>query len=302
MTEGRTGTNVTLLGTSGGPVPVPGRAMTAQVVQVEGDGYLIDCGAGTTRRLVEARIPFEGLRALLLTHLHADHVADYFATIAAGKPFAPGEGFEQPLQVLGPSGMRELHDGVLAAFARAVETQYQASSLGPGLAELVRVREIAVHGDGAEPFEIHRDASVRVTAVLAQHPPIAPCFAFRFDTAHGSVAFSGDGVPSASVVRLARGADLLVHEAMHAEAMLDHGAPKRFVELLLGSHTDVTQVGAVAREAGVGRLVLSHLIPLLPGSARPPAIEDERWLAPVRAAYDGPVALGADLMRISVGA
>lgn len=300
MTAARTGTTVTLLGTSGGPVPVRDRAMTAQTVEVGGAAYLVDCGAGALRRLVEAGVPLADLRALLVTHLHADHVADYFATIAAGKPFARGGGFAQPLRVIGPTGMRDLHEGVLGAFARAVETQYRASGLGPGLRELVEVREITSPGEGAEPFEVYADAHVRVTAVLADHPPIAPCFAFRFDTAGGSVVFSGDGVPSPRVARLAEGADLLVHEAMHAQAMLDHGAPKRFVAMLRRSHTDVTQVGALAREARVRRLVLSHLIPLVPGSSDPPPLDAEAWLAPVRADYDGPVELGEDLMRIAL--
>jgi len=298
MTAERTGTTVTLLGTSGGPVPVRGRAMTAQTVEVDGAAYLVDCGAGALQRLIEAGVPIATLRALLVTHLHADHVADYFATIAAGKPFAAGGGFPQPLQVVGPPGMRDLHEGVLGAFACALETQYRASGLGPGLRELVEVRELAAPADGAEPFEVYADAHVRVTAALADHPPIAPCFAFRFDTDGGSIVFSGDGVPSPGVLALAAGADLLVHEAMHAQAMLDHGAPERFVAMLRRSHTDVTQVGAVARECGARRLVLSHLIPLLPGSSDPPAFDAEAWLAPVRADYDGPVVLGSDLMRI----
>jgi ribonuclease BN (tRNA processing enzyme) len=296
---GRSGTSVTLLGTSGGPVPVPSRAMAAQVVHVAGCAYLIDCGAGALRRLVDAEVSFRALRALLITHLHADHVSDYFATIAAGKPFGPGEEFARPLQVHGPIGASALHSGVLDAFARALETQYAASSLGPGLPDIVEVHEIEVPPT-VEPFEVYADEHVRVTAALADHPPIDPCFAFRFDTADGAVVFSGDGRPSANVVRLAQGADLLVHEAMHAQAMLDCGTPEPFVRMLRRSHTDVTEVGTVAREAGVGQLVLSHLIPLAPGRNHQPAIEAESWLAPARADYDGPVTLGADLMSFAL--
>jgi ribonuclease BN (tRNA processing enzyme) len=295
----RSGTSVTLLGTSGGPIPVHGRAMAAQVVHVAGSAYLVDCGAGAMRRLVEAGVSFRALRAMLITHLHADHVSDYFATIAAGKPFGPGEGFASPLQVHGPTGVRALHTGVIDAFARAVETQYVASSLGPGLSDVVEVHEIEAP-PAVERFEVYTDERVRVTAVLTDHPPIVPALAFRFDSADGAVVFSGDGRPSANVVRLAQGADLLVHEAMHAQAMLDCGTPEPFVRMLRRSHTDVTEVGAVARQAGVGQLVLSHLIPVAPGRNPQPAIEAESWLAPARADYDGPVTLGADLMSFAL--
>jgi ribonuclease BN (tRNA processing enzyme) len=103
-------------------------------------------------------------------------------------------------------------------------------------------------------------------------PVCAPC-TFRFDSADGAVVFCGDGRPSANLVRLAQGAELLVHEAMHAQAMLDCGTPAAFVRTLRRSHTDVTEVGAIAREAGVGQLVLSHL--LAPG-ARPESPASDR--------------------------
>jgi ribonuclease BN (tRNA processing enzyme) len=299
---------VVLLGTSGGPIPVRGRAMTAQALLVGAAAYLVDCGAGTAARLTEAGIAPAALRALFVTHLHADHVADWFATIAAGKPFAPGQGFAAPLQVRGPAGTARLHAGVLDAFSYAVDAQLGPSPLGPGLRELVEVEEIALPPVGAaaagplapptEPFAVYEDERVRVTATLVEHPPAFPSLAFRFDADAGSVVFSGDTIPSANLVALARGAGLLVHEAMHARAMREHGVPERLVRVLAGTHTDVEQVGAVAAEAGVGRLVLSHLVPVDPRVPDPPPFDADDWLAPVRRDYDGPVTLGDDLMRL----
>jgi len=315
---------VVLLGTSGGPVPVRGRAQTAQALLVGDAAYLVDCGAGTAARLTEAGIAPAALRALFVTHLHADHVADWFATIAAGKRFAPGQGFARPLAVRGPAGTARLHAGVLDAFAYAVDSHLGPSPLGPGLRELVEVEEIAPPPAGAgaggaaspfaasfpagplapptEPFAVYEDELVRVSATLVEHPPVFPSLAFRFDTDAGAVVFSGDTIPSANLVALARGADLLVHEAMHARAMREHGVPERLVRILAGTHTDVEQVGRVAAEAGVGRLVLSHLVPVDPSVPDPPPFDADDWLAPVRRDYDGPVALGADLMRVPLSA
>src|SRR5699024_12690661 len=64
-----------------------------------------------------------------------------------------------------------------------------------------------------EPFVIYEDELVTVSAILVEHPPIAPAFGFRFETAAGSVTFSGDTTATANMIRLARDTNLLLHEA-----------------------------------------------------------------------------------------
>jgi ribonuclease BN (tRNA processing enzyme) len=300
-------TTVVLLGTSGGPIPVRERAMTSQAVVVDGSTYLVDCGGGTSRQIVAAGIPYSSIRALFITHLHGDHVMDYPATILGGKPFADGQGFSEPVRVYGPAGTESLHAGVLESFSHTIGIQYAASRLGPGIRELVQPHDIDVPDVGArdggplappmEPFVVFADDRVRVSAVLTNHPPVYPCFAFRFETAHGSAVVSGDGTPTDNTVRIARDADLLVHEIMNRQAMLDHGTPAGFVRMLGRIHTDVTQVGRIAADAGVRHLVLSHIIPVDLDGGRFPAEDDESWLAPIRKDYDGPITIGTDLMR-----
>lgn len=117
-----------------------------------------------------------------------------------------------------------------------------------------------------KPFEIFADDLVTVTATLVRHPPIAPAFAFRFDTAHGSVTISGDTAPCDNLVRLARGTDLLLHEAIDfgwvqrtysgggptAQASIDHHTK---------SHTSPDQAVDIANAAGAKALALHHLVP-----------------------------------------
>ena len=146
-----------------------------------------------------------------------------------------------------------------------------------------------------DPVEIYRrdDNGVRVSAILVQHAPVFPAFGFRVDTPHGSVAFSGDTGRCDNVVRLAEGADILVHEVIDVDRLTERlrGSPN-FVAVrnhLAMAHSSPEEVGDIATRAGVGTLVLSHLVP---GDGDP---SDEEWVARVRPHFDGEIICGVDL-------
>jgi ribonuclease BN (tRNA processing enzyme) len=150
-----------------------------------------------------------------------------------------------------------------------------------------------------KPFEVMEDDHVRVTATLVDHGAVYPAFAFRFDTDDGSVVFSGDTAPTGNLTRLARGADVLVHEVIDAAWVKAlYGEPpytpqeEAFISHLLNSHTTIEQVGPVAEAAGVKTLVLSHLAP-----ANNPR---RRWQRAQRG-FSGRLVVGEDLMEIGVG-
>jgi ribonuclease BN (tRNA processing enzyme) len=154
---------------------------------------------------------------------------------------------------------------------------------------LMRAHDIDAAG------EVYRDERVRVTCTLVKHPPVVPAFAFRFDTQDRSIVFSGDTAPCDSLIALARGADVLVHEVLH-EPSLDAicaNLPNatRLRRHLLDSHTTQDQVGIVAREAGVKCLVLSHFVPA-------DSVTDDTWRDAAARDYDGKIVLGRDLMEI----
>ncbi len=140
------------------------------------------------------------------------------------------------------------------------------------------------------PFTVMEDDRVRVTAILVPHGPVFPAFAFRFDTDHGAVTFSGDTRRSENLNALARSSDLLIHEAMRippnselTAAALDH---------MLQSHVLVEDVGEIAQSANVPQLVLSHLVDF--GGP----IDPEEWQRLAKRGYDGDVTIGMDLMGI----
>ncbi len=147
------------------------------------------------------------------------------------------------------------------------------------------------------PFPVFEDDRVRVTAILVSHAPIFPAFAYRFDTDDGSVVFSGDTGPCENLVTLARGAEVLVHEVIVTGWIDQRFPPPRSAAdeglraHLLSAHTPVDQVGKIAEAAGVGMLVLNHL---LPGNAR--AVD----LMPAARDFSGPMVIGEDLLSIAV--
>jgi ribonuclease BN (tRNA processing enzyme) len=142
---------------------------------------------------------------------------------------------------------------------------------------------------------------VRVTAVLVQHAPVFPAFAFRFDTDSGSIVISGDTAPCANLTTLATGADILVHEVFDDSADVEWtpGDVHRHRELrqrehLVNSHTPVSAIAKVAAEAGVGRLVLTHFVP------GEDVLPDEHWLQRIGPDFDGEVVVGRDLAELTL--
>jgi len=138
---------------------------------------------------------------------------------------------------------------------------------------------------------------VKVTAALVNHPPVEPCFAYRFDTPDRSIVFSGDTTPWDNLVRLAQGADVLVHEVIHkpsvARLMARIPNADRLVEHNVASHTTHIDVGKVAKAAGVKTLVLTHFVP-----SDDPSLTDKIWIEGARTHFDGKIIVGKDLMEI----
>jgi ribonuclease BN (tRNA processing enzyme) len=211
---------------------------------------------------------------------------------------------------------------LLRAFAYNINLRVADEGRAP-VTDAVRVREMGVRRDGyvpdidlgvtgdgtspaaaapdMEPVVIHPEDEhgVRVSAVLVQHAPVFPAFGYRFDTPHGSIAFSGDTGPCENVVRLARGADILVHETIDVDALMARLTRLPNYEAirnhLARSHSAPEDVGTIAKQAGVGRLVLSHLVP---GDGELP---EESFEARARSTFDGEVLCGVDLDELGLG-
>lgn len=319
-----TGAHVVLLGTAAGPVPMAGRKGICTAFVVDGHTYLIDVGRGAVDQFETARLTMDTLEGIFVTHLHSDHLADLYTLLWLR--FGGFNSMTHPVDVYGPGPAGALPEpssdrdvdtinrknptpGLVDFFAKSMEaTAYDLNirmrdEAWPDIRTLVRPHEIQLPevdagplGDMAppmEPFEVMADDRVRVSAILVQHPPVFPSFAFRFDTDYGSVVFSGDTTVTPNMVTLARGADMLVHEVIDLQAVETFGnlTPEQ-LQHHRNSHTEVTKVGPIAQEAGVATLVLNHLAPSTP------AWSDVIWLGKAQQGFTGKVIVGDDLMRI----
>jgi ribonuclease BN (tRNA processing enzyme) len=278
-------TRLVLLGTAGGPTPKSKSAAPAQAIVVGDRIYLVDCGDGVARQLALARLPVRELAAVFITHQHSDHNAGYGPLFLLGW----AAGLARPVDIYGPPPLADMTAQLLAAYRYDIELR-MADEGRPPLAPLIRPHEITGGG------EIFRDDRVRVTAALNDHPPIAHSFAYRFDTADRSIVISGDTRYSDNVVKLARGADVLVHEVVSRDYWERPGAPQppSVVRHILASHTDAPDVGRVAAAAGVGTLVLSHYVP----TEGPGTPTDEEWMSAVRRQFKGRIVIGRDLLEL----
>jgi ribonuclease BN (tRNA processing enzyme) len=163
----------------------------------------------------------------------------------------------------------------------------------PDAGELVRTTDVAasVPGDGGaqHPVVVLHDDLVRVTAIAVTHGHAVPALAYRFDTADGSVVFSGDTTANDDLIALAREADILVHCVADLGYLERHGTTGAELERMTGLHTDVTEVGGVAERAGVKELILTHYLP-----AEPDAIGEAEWVERAARTFAGRTIAGRD--------
>ncbi len=279
-------TRVVLLGTAGGPSLRPGRSSPALAVVVDGVPYVVDCGYGVGRQLVDARLSPTAIKAIFLTHHHSDHNADLGNLLV----LAWATGLRTRIDAYGPPRTTTLIDLAL---------QYHAYDIAIRIPDEGRPdpRPLFAGHDVAEPGEIYRDERLVVEAALAHHPPVVPAYAYKFRTPDRTIVFTGDTTYSENIIAFARGADLLIHEVLLTSALdrLLKLVPNatRLREHIIEAHTDAEDVGRVAAAAGVKRLALTHFVP-----SYDPSLTDDDWATPVRRHYSGDLVIGRDLLDV----
>jgi ribonuclease BN (tRNA processing enzyme) len=282
----RNDTRLILLGTKGGPRVGRGRANPANVVMVNDRSYVVDCGYGVTRQLVDAGIEAHEVRTILITHNHSDHMLELGPLVYN----AWAGGLREPIDVWGPPPVGKIMASFLESVAYDIDIR-MGDEGRPDLRKLVRVHECE------SPGPMFEADGLKVNATTVRHPPLTHAYAYRFDTPGRSIVLSGDTTYSPELIALARGADVLVHEVMHL-ASLDQmlsrvpNAPA-LRRNLIGGHTTTEQLGRVAAEAGVKTLVLSHFVP-----GDDPSITDAMWTESIRKNFAGEIVVGRDLLTV----
>jgi ribonuclease BN (tRNA processing enzyme) len=279
-------TRLILLGTGGRPRPRKASSAPPEVLVTNGTPYVIDCGDGVARQLVFAGVPLDTLRHIFITHHHSDHNADYGNLIW----LAWTAGLRTRVDAWGPPPLQKMTRLFFEMNAYDIDTRI-ANEGRVALVPLVHVHE------RSEAGLVMQDENVKVTAALVDHPPVVPAFAYRFDAVDRSIVFSGDTARAESVVRLAQGADVLVHSALYVPAVdrMVARVPNaaRLKESIIAHQTSAEDAGRVAQAAGVKTLVLTHLVP-----PDDPEVTEQMWLDAARAHFRGQVIVGRDLLEI----
>jgi ribonuclease Z len=277
---------LTLLGT-GSPSPNPERRGPSQVIECGNDLILVDCGAGTLHRLVEAGYERLNLSCIAFTHLHSDHVTGILDLLWAGWILRR---WQTPPRIYGPPGTKHFLDHLIEAMSYDIRVRagpiLQPASLIPEVEEIEEDWSVA-------------DGDWQLSAFRVEHLPVDEAFGFRIDQDSSSIVVSGDTKVSENLISHSQGADLLVHEVFWSQGLtdmlggaLDSEERARF-ELLKTYHTSSDEVGLVAAKANAKHLVLSHVL-------RSRGNPDD-FAADIEPDYDGKLTLGQDLMTFEVG-
>lgn len=275
---------IVFLGT-GCPVVSTERYGPAQVILGADAKVLVDCGSGVTQRLVAAGVPGRDLDALLLTHLHSDHLVDLYQLVVSSWH----QGRERPLPVYGPPGTKRYVEGLMALWEPELSQRIAHEKRPSTEALKVPVTEIAA----GERLDI---GGLAIEVVPVDHQPVRHAFGFVFEEGGRKLVLSGDTRRCPALIDAARGADLLVHEVfIHREMPVVPGVRSaETVANVASYHTLSEEVGKIATEAGVGTLALTHFVP--------PACDRAALLAEVAADFAGPLILAEDLLRIDLAA
>jgi ribonuclease Z len=272
---------VTLLGT-GCPQVHPHRFGPASLVQSGDTNFLVDCGSGVTQRMAAAGVSGARLDALLLTHLHSDHLVDLYQLVISSWH----QGRDRPQRIFGPAGTRDFALAVMEAWRKERELR------------IAWERRPSTEGLELDIIEFEEGVlwdteTLRISAFAVDHGPVKPAFGFLFETAQARVAFSGDTTVCENLVSVAQDVDLLVHECfIHHEMARGRMRGAQGLANVAAYHTLSSEVGKVAARAGAGLLLLNHLVPV--------EFDRDALLREVCADFKGPVVIGEDLLSVDV--
>ena len=272
---------IILTGT-GSPMVDPNRAGPSTLVKAGEAIFLADCGRGVLMRAAAVGVGAANLTAVLLTHLHSDHITDLSDVITTRwiTSLVPA-----PLPIIGPPGTRAVVEATLAALAPDISYRIGHH------ADITAPPEVTVTEYTAG--QVFHDGGVRIIAAATDHRPVEPTIAFRIEYDGASVVLAGDSVPCGTLDALASGADALVHTAIRKD--LVEQVPVQRLTDILDYHSSVEQAAATAARAGVQTLVLTHYVPALTAGT------EDQWRALAAGEFSGRVELGDDLLRVTVG-
>lgn len=286
------------LGTAGGPEGQANRSQPANALLVGDDLYLVDAGDGAAAQLTKAGFRLPQVKGLFISHNHFDHTGGVLAILGLRMQLNAYDS----LTIYGPPGTKSFIDGLLAGMDRTREAAYGMP--GQSWQANVEVKELI------DDSVIELDGFT-VTAAENTHFKIpensgaaekAKSLSFRFDMEDRSIVYTGDTGPSEAVEKLARNADLLISEMMDIPAVLENirkvnpNMPQRQLDGIewhfRAHHLLPHQVGELAANAEVAKVVITHMVPNIRNDAMAAG-----YRAEISEAFDGDIDIANDLDR-----
>jgi ribonuclease Z len=256
------------------------------LVQAANQNIVVDTGRGVIMRLVGAGCPPPFISAVLLTHLHSDHICDLNDIVTTRWISTPAA---TPLDVYGPKGTRKMVDGLVAMLT--LDEGYRLEhhvDLRAGIGMKVNVIEV----EAGESFSI---GDVKVSVHRTDHRPVAPTVGYRFESDGVVAALAGDTIPCAELDEMCADADIYVQTVIR-EDLVRTFAPlvptgERFLDIL-DYHSTVQQAAQTAARANVKTLLLTHFVPAIqPG-------QEAEWHAMAAEHFSGEIVIGPDLTAV----
>lgn len=299
------GLHVGLCGT-GSPLPNPDRAGACTVVIAGTRMFVIDAGEGGARNLQLMGLPPGRIERLFLTHFHSDHIDGLGPMMLLRWT---GSAAQSPLPVHGPPGVEAVIAGFNAAYAsdNSYRVAHHGAAMVPPSGAGATPQPFALPPPGAGTSTVVlNEGGITITAIQVDHDPVEPAVGYRFDYKGRSVVISGDTAKSPTLAAAAKGADLLVHEALqprlvkHITKGLEAKGQARTATItrdILTYHASPEEAAETASEAGVQQLVLSHIVPPIPGW-----YFNAIFLGEAETRFEGPITVGEDGMLFSLPA